>query len=180
VYIVYTEVMSTVIPVRVSREVAQKIEELVSAGRYPNRSTLIREALRRLIVSEAITAQRTALGKVAATVASAMISWNEETVKDVILFGSAARREVTAESDVDLLILIENAESWVVRQHLYDLIYPIIPALQLDVSLIVMDKKSFIHMAEEGDPFALSIMKEGTQLHGDFINEYGKGAFGKG
>jgi len=171
--------MSTVIPVRVSREVAQEIEELVSAGLYPNRSTLIREALRRLIVREGITTQRMTLGKVAATIASTMISWNEKTVKDVILFGSTARGQATAESDVDLLVLVENAEGWVVRQRLYDLIYPIIPALQVDISLIVMDKKGFIHMAEERNPLALSIIEEGTQLHGDFLNEYGKGTFGK-
>jgi len=171
--------MSVVIPVRVSKEVSQKIEELVSAGLYPNRSTLIREALRRLTISEGITAQKTPLGKVVATMTSIMISLNEKTVTDVILFGSIARGQATVESDVDLLILVENAEDWVVRQRLYDLIYPIIPGLGVDISLIVMDKKRFMHMMEEGDSFALSIVREGIQLQGDFLNEYGKSASGK-
>ncbi|MBE0519694.1 nucleotidyltransferase domain-containing protein [Candidatus Bathyarchaeota archaeon] len=171
--------MSVVIPVRVPREVAQKIRELVDAGMYPNRSSLVREALRRFMVSEGMSTQKTALRKFAATLVSIMISWEEKAVTDVILFGSAARGEATVESDIDLLVLVENAEGWMVRQRLYDLIYPVIPALGVDVSLIVMDKKVFIHMAEEGDPFALSIVREGAQLQGSFLDEYSEGTFGK-
>lgn len=172
--------MSAVVPVRVPRKIAEKVKELVDAGVYPNRSILIREALRRLIVSEAMAEQKSSLGKVAAAVASVMIAWNEKSVTDVILFGSVARGEVTAESDVDLLILVDNAEGWVVRRRLYDLIYPIIPALGVDISLIVLDKKRFISMVEEGDPFAFSVISEGKQLHGGVLDECGKGAFGKG
>ena len=174
------KIMSLVIPVRVPREIAQKIKELVDAGLYPNRSDLIREALRRLIVSDGMTAQKSALGKVVATIASAVMAWNEKAVTDVILFGSVARGEAAVESDIDLLVLVENAEGWVVRQRLYDLIYPIILALGVAVSLIVVDKKRFIHMVWEGDPFALSIIQEGIQLHGGFLDEYSKSAFGKG
>jgi predicted nucleotidyltransferase len=171
--------MSVVIPVRVPREVAQKIRELVDAGMYPNRSSLIREALRRFMVSEGMSTQKTALGRFAATLVSIMISWEEKAVTDVILFGSAARGEATAESDIDLLVLVENAEGWMVRQRLYDLIYPVIPALGVDVSLIVMDRKMFVHMAEEGDPFVLSIVREGVQLQGSFLDEYSEDTFGK-
>ena len=174
------KIMSVVVPVRVPREIAQKIKELVNAGLYPNRSDLIREALRRLTVSEGMTAQKSAIGKVAATIASTMIGWNEKTVTDVVLFGSVARGEATVESDIDLLVLVENAEGWVVRQRLYDLIYPIILALGVSVSLIAIDKKRFIHMVGEGDPFALSIIEEGIQLYGGFLDEYSKSAFGKG
>jgi len=172
--------MSAVVPVRVPREVAEKIKELVDAGVYPNRSSLIREALRRLIVSEAMAEQKSNLGKVAATIASVMIAWNEKSVTDVILFGSVARGEGTVKSDVDLLILVDNANGWVVRQHLYDLIYPIIPALGVDISLIVLEKKRFISMVEKGDPFAFSVISEGKQLHGGVLDECGKGAFRKG
>lgn len=174
------ESMSLVIPVRVPREFAQKIKELVDAGLYPNRSELVREALRRLVVSEGMTAQKNNLGKVAATVASAMVFWNEKSVTDVVLFGSMARGEATVGSDVDLLVLVENAEGWVVRQRLYDLVYPIIPALGVDVSLIVIGKKRFIRMVGEGDPFALCVVREGVQLYGGFLDEYSKGAFGEG
>ena len=173
------KIMSVVVPVRIPREVAQKIRELVDAGLYPNRSSLVREALRRFMVSEGMSTQKTALGKFAATLVSIMISWEEKAVTDVILFGSVARGEATAESDIDLLVLVENAEGWMVRQRLYDLIYPVIPALGVDVSLIVMDKKGFIRMVEEGDPFVLSVVREGVQLQGSFLDEYSEGAFGK-
>ncbi len=171
--------MSVVVPVRVPREIAKKIKELVDAGLYPNRSSLIREAIRRFIVSEGVTTQKISLEKVA-TIASTMIAWNEKSVTDVILFGSIARGEATIKSDIDLLVLVENAEGWVVRQRLYELIYPIIPVLGVDVSLIVMDRKRFIRMVEEGDPFALSVISDGVQLYGGFLDEYSKSAFGKG
>ena len=173
------KIMSVVIPVRVPEEVAQKIKQLVDAGLYPNRSSLVREALRRLVASEGASMQRSALGKAVAAIASTMIAWNEKSVTDVILFGSAARGEATVESDVDLLILIEKVEGWVVRQRLYDLIYPIIPSLGVDVSLIVMNKKSFMGMVRDADPFALSVVREGVQLYGGFLAEYSKCTSGK-
>jgi len=172
--------MSAVVPVRVPREVARKIKELVDAGFYPNRSSLVREALRRFMVSEGASMEKTTLGRFAATLVSLMISWGEKAVTDVILFGSVARGEATVESDIDLLVLVEEAEGWRVRQRLYDLIYPVIPALGVDVSLIVIDKRGFVRMARDGDPFALSILGEGVQLWGSFLDEYGEGAFGKG
>jgi Arc/MetJ-type ribon-helix-helix transcriptional regulator len=172
--------MSSVIPVRVPEELAQKVKELVDAGAYSNRSSLIREALRRLVVSEDKSLQRVAVGKLAATLVSVMISWEEKTVKDVVLFGSVARGEASAGSDVDVLVLVEGMEAWRVRQRLYGLVYPVIPCLGVDVSLIVMDRSSFIGMVQAGDPFALSVVKEGIQLYGGFLDEYGKGAFGKG
>jgi len=171
--------MSVAIPVRVPKEIAEKIKQLVDVGLYPNRSTLIREAIRRLVVSEGEVAQKSDLRRVAATLASVIITWEEKKVTDVILFGSVARSKPRDESDVDILILVENAESWVVRQRLYDLIYPIIPVLGVDISLIVIEKKRFIQMVKMREPFALSILKEGIQLHGEFLDEHSKSAFRK-
>jgi len=172
--------MSAVVPVRVSRDVVERVRELVEAGVYPNRSALVREALRRLVASEGVSGQKSVLGRAAVEIASGMIVWNEKTVTDVMLFGSVARGDATLASDVDLLVLVEGAEGWVVRQRLYDLIYPMIPALGVDVSLIVMDRKRFIRMIGDGDPFALSVVREGVQLHGGLLNEYSKGSFGEG
>jgi len=166
--------MSTVVPVRISKELAEKINELVKTGLYSSRSNLIREALRRFIASEQTLTPRTSVGEFAAKLASTIIMWNEKAVTDVILFGSAARGEATAESDVDLLILTEEAQPWRVRQRLYGLIYPIIPLLGVDVSLIVINKNIFASMVREGDPFAISVINEGIKLRGELLNEYGK------
>ena len=124
----------------------------VDAGLYLNRSSLIREALRRFMVSEGMSTRKTALGKFAATLVSIMISWVWKAVTGVILFGSVARGEATVESDINLLVLVENAEGWMVRQRLYDLIYPVIPALGVDVSLIVVDKKVSSTWLKKGIP----------------------------
>ena len=179
VYSAYTKTISEVVPVRIPRELAEKVKKLVDMGIFPNRSFLVREALRRLVVSEGVAAERTNVGSIAARIASIMIVWSEKAVMDIILFGSVARNEATLESDVDLLVLVEDEEGWVVRPHLYDAIYPIILALGVDISLIVLERKLFIRMVETGDPFALSVLNEGLQLHGSLINELGKGAFGK-
>jgi len=171
--------MSVVVPVRVPRELAQKINELISRGLYPSRSDLIRESLRRFIVTESAFTQKTSIGHVVAVLASSLIAWNDKTITDVILFGSTARGEATPESDIDLLVLTTDPEPWKVRQRLYDLVYPIIPAFEVDVSLIVINKKNFIHMAKKQDPFATATINEGKQLQGDFLNEYGKSTHAK-
>jgi len=171
--------MSVVVPVRVPKELAQKINELISRGLYSSRSDLIRESLRRFIVSERAFTQKTSIDHVIAVLASSIIAWNEKTVTDVILFGSTARGEATLESDVDLLVLTEDPEPWKIRQRLYDLVYPIIPAFGVDVSLIVINKKNFIRMTRNQDPFATSTINEGKQLQGDFLTEYSKSTHGK-
>jgi len=172
--------VSAAVTVRVPRSLAQKINELINAGLYSSRSALIREALRRFLVSESPPTRRAWAGTAVATLASTMIAWGERSVTDVILFGSTARGEASAESDIDLLVLVEKAEPWTVRQNLYDLIYPIIPALGVDISLIVMDRDLFTRMAEQGDPFALTVMSEGRQLHGSLLHEHNKGPPRKG
>jgi len=171
--------MSVVVPVRIPEELVQKINELITRGLYSSRSDLIRESLRRFLVSESVFTQKASIGNVVIVLASSMIAWNEKTVTDIILFGSTARGEATLESDVDLLVLTADPEPWKIRQRLYDLIYPIIPAFGVDVSLIVMNEKNFIHMAKSRDPFATSVINEGKQLQGDFLSEHGKSAHAK-
>lgn len=174
VYTLYTKDMSVVVPVRISKELAEKINQLVKIGLYPNRSSLVREAIRRFAASQRVSTQKTTSAHPVATLASTIIAWNEKTVTDVILFGSTARGEATTESDIDLLILTEKTQPWKVRQRLYDLIYPIIPTLEVDISLIVINKDTFTHMTKHKDPFATSIINEGVQLQGDLLNEYSK------
>lgn len=175
IHYVYKAV-SLVIPVRVSKGVAKKIKELVDLGVYPSRSGLVREAVRRLLASEGLSWQRSLLGKAIANLASHIIAWNEESVSDIILFGSVARGEASVESDVDLLVLTENAEAWIIRRRLYDLVYPLVLAFGVDISLIVVEKARFTDMVKRKDPFATSILKEGVQLYGGLLVERGGGA----
>jgi len=172
--------MSVVVPVRIPKELVEEVNKLVRTGLYSSRSILVREAVRRLVASENPRDRKAWIGELAASLVSTMIVWNEKPVTDVILFGSTARGEATAESDVDLLVLTEEATPWKVRRHLYDIIYPIIPVMGIDISLIVVNKEAFMHMIEGGDPFAVSIMNEGIQLHGEVLNEHSRGAHGEG
>lgn len=174
-YNAYTKSMSTVVPVRVPEGLARKMQKLVDAGLYQSRSGLIREAIRRLIASEGSVAQKAIIVKLVATLVSMIISLEEKSATDVILFGSVARGEAEEESDVDVLVLIESVKGWRVRQRLYDLIYPVILASGVNVSLIIINKESFVSMVEDRDPFALSIINEGVQLYGSFLNEHSKG-----
>ena len=172
--------MSVVIPVRVPRELAEKIDQLVKFGLYSSRSNLMREAIRRFAASEHAFTSKIMDKQLIATLASSIIAWNEKTTVDIILFGSTARGEATTESDVDLLILTEEAHPWVVRQRLYDLIYSLIAVLEVDISLIVISKETFTKMIKDKDPFAISIINEGVQLHGGLLNEHSKSTYGKG
>jgi Arc/MetJ-type ribon-helix-helix transcriptional regulator len=171
--------MSSVIPVRVPEEVAQKVRELVEAGVFPSRSSLVREALRRLIVYEGTSAKKADLRRLVASLVSVLISWEESMVTDVVLFGSVARGESSEGSDVDVLVLVEGKRAWRIRQRLYSLIYPVMVALDVDVSLIVIGKRDFAGMVQAEDPFAVSVVREGIQLYGRFLNECGKGTPGK-
>jgi len=171
--------MSVVVPVKIPKELAKELNELVKNGLYSSRSNLVREAMRRLAASESPQAQKASIEELAANLASTMIAWNERPVTDVIFFGSSARGEATTESDVDLLVLTEEAHPWRVRRHLYDVIYPIIPVLGIDISLIVINRESFRHMIERADPFAFSVINEGIQLHGEFLNEHRKSTHGE-
>jgi len=171
--------MSVVVPARIPKKMVEEINELVRTGLYSSRSNLVREAVRRLAASESPRAQKASISELAANLASTMIAWNEKRATDVILFGSSARGEATTESDVDLLVLTEEAQPWRVRRRLYEIIYPIIPVMGIDISLIVVNKEAFVHMIKVGDRFAISVIDEGIQLHGAFLDEYRRSAHGE-
>ncbi|MEM1582406.1 MAG: nucleotidyltransferase domain-containing protein [Candidatus Bathyarchaeia archaeon] len=128
--------------------------------------------------SEESISRETPLRKIASLVSS-IIAWNEGSVSDVILFGSVARGEENVESDVDLLVLVEGSEGWAIRRRLYDLIYPIITSLGVDISLIVIEKKQFVKMVKAGEPFAKSVLIDGVQLYG-MLAEHHRGSFTEG
>jgi len=172
--------MSVVVPVRVPKDLAEEINHLVKIGFYSSRSSLMREAIRRFAASEHAFTSKTMNKRLVATLASSIITWNEKTMVDIILFGSTARGEATTESDIDLLILTEEAHPWKVRQRLYDLIYSLIAVLEVDISLIVINKEVFTEMIKDKDPFAISIINEGVQLQGGLLNEHSKSTHGKG
>jgi uncharacterized protein len=68
-------------------------------------------------------------------------------LKGVILYGSMARGEATASSDIDLLVLLEQPMDYFVElRRLVDMLYPI----QLEAEQLISAKPASIHDFELG------------------------------
>ncbi len=152
-------------PSRLPPDLVRGIDRLVKSGRYANRSEVVKEATR-LLLSSGDLPPPSSLAKVAARVVSLIVAWNTPTVESVVLYGSVARGEATSQSDIDILIIVSQGKPWQIRKTLYELIYPVIAGLGLDISLTVFSRDSWLGMLRQGDPFATSVLKEGLLLWG--------------
>ncbi len=157
--------MSRVVPTRLPAELAKGVDALVKSGRYANRSEVIKEATKLLLSSGGLPA-RLAMAKVAARLVSVLVAWNSLGVESVTLYGSVARGEAGSQSDVDILVVVDKGEPWKIRRSLYELIYPIIVVLGVDISLMIVRREDWLDMLRSSDPFALSVLKEGRPLWG--------------
>ncbi len=137
----------------------------MKTGRFSNRSEAIKEATRSLLSSGELPSSA-AMARAAAQLTCLMITWNTPTVEAVVLYGSLARGTAGPESDVDLLVLLGRGEAWKLRRQLYDLVYPVLASLGVDISLNVLAKTTWQEMLRQNDPLARSILKEGVALWG--------------
>ncbi len=158
--------MSRVVPARLPPDLARGIDRLVKSGRFANRSEVIKEATR-LLLSAGDMPPPSSMARSAARLVSLLVEWNTPDVKAIVLFGSLARGELTSQSDIDILVIIRRGRPWKVRRTLYEVIYPVIAALGVDVSLLVLDRGAWLSMVQQGDPLAASILKEGVLLRGN-------------
>jgi predicted nucleotidyltransferase len=89
-------------------------------------------------------------------------NYSENIIK-IIMFGSAARRKRTRESDVDLLIITTNK-----RQSVKDEIsmsaFDIMLKNNIVLSPIVMDKETYEWYRKYRDPFYNNIMRDGVDI----------------
>src|SRR5437667_2555563 len=161
--IVYS--MSRVVPARLPAELVRGVDALVKSGRYANRSEVIKEATRLLLSSGGLP-PRLAMARVAARLVSALVAWNSLGVESVTLYGSVARGEAGSQSDVDILVIVDKGEPWRIRRSLYELIYPVIAVLGVDISFMVVRREDWLDMLGNGDPFAALVLKEGRPLWG--------------
>ena len=80
-------------------------------------------------------------------------------IKKVILYGSYVRGEATADSDIDLLVLVgESLDPFEVRESLSDLLFDIILDEGELVSVIVVPERLYENY---NSPFMLNVRKEG-------------------
>jgi predicted nucleotidyltransferase len=157
--------MSRVVPARLPAELARGVDALVKSGRYANRSEVIKEATRLLLSSGGLPPP-SSMARVAARLVSSLVAWNSDGVESVTLYGSVARGEAGSQSDVDILVVVDKGEPWRVRRVLYELIYPVIAVLGVDISLMVVRREDWLDMLGSSDPFAVSVLNEGRTLWG--------------
>ncbi|MFQ5772736.1 MAG: nucleotidyltransferase domain-containing protein [bacterium] len=83
-----------------------------------------------------------------------------EGIKKVILHGSCVRSETTRDSDIDILVLVDQSlNPFEVRESLSDLLFDIILNEGELVSVIVVPEDFF---ESYNSPFILNVKKEGV------------------
>ncbi len=157
--------MSRVVPARLPAELVKGVNALVKSGRYTNRSEVIKEATRLLLSSGGLPSP-SSMAKVAVRLVSVLVAWNSLEVESATLYGSVARGDAGSESDIDILVVVDKGEPWRIRRSLYELIYPVIAVLGVDISFMVVRREDWLDMLGEGDPFAASVLREGRPLWG--------------
>jgi predicted nucleotidyltransferase len=79
----------------------------------------------------------------------------------VILFGSAARGEADADSDLDVLVIKDTPEPFVQRLEVMAKLCP--PGVHADILVYTPDELQ--RMVEDGNPFILRALEEGRVIY---------------
>ncbi len=83
-------------------------------------------------------------------------------VKNILLFGSFYKRNYTPESDVDILIIVEETEApFLQRRDIFIRFFQNIP---FDVNILVYTEMEIKKMQKEGNDFINGIMNESIDL----------------
>lgn len=86
---------------------------------------------------------------------------------DIVLFGSIARQEADEESDLDLLIVIREEATHLVRNQISDIVFEINLKYDTNISIVVLEKTKWDNGVMHITPFYKEIEREGV-----YINEY--------
>ena len=85
-----------------------------------------------------------------------------DKIREIILYGSHARGEATKDSDIDLLVLIDDTiDPFEVRRSLSDLLFDILLEKGELVSVVVLPKTFFENY---NYPFVINVRKEGIRV----------------
>ena len=162
--------MGLAVPTKLDVKLVEALDRLVSEGFYVSRSEAIREAVRKL-TAEQYVSLRNFLSVVAKIASEVVVLFFGDCVTDVVVFGSVSRGDVTIDSDIDLLVLLQNRKDYSkFRRALHERVYPISLASNTPITLVVMAREEFIFWAKSEFSFAREIVNEGLQLHGDVLS----------
>jgi len=86
----------------------------------------------------------------------------EEKIRGIILYGSHARGEATNDSDIDILVLIDDSlDPFEVRKSLSDLLFDILLEHGELISVVVLPEGFF---KEYNYPFMINVKREGIRV----------------
>lgn len=86
-----------------------------------------------------------------------------ESIEKILLIGSYARGDQTAESDVDLVVLLK-ASSEDLRDRIYDYLVDFMLDYEVDISLKLIDHTTFNEWRRQAEPFTRSVEMEGIEV----------------
>jgi predicted nucleotidyltransferase len=99
--------------------------------------------------------------------------WRElaaKTVRNVTIFGSAARGEDTPGSDLDLLVVTAAADQVAaVHERLVDASMEVFRRFGLSLSPVVLAFDQLVRQAEDGDPFVGDVIRDGRHVAGEAV-----------
>ncbi len=83
---------------------------------------------------------------------------------EIILYGSHARGQAQAESDVDLLVLLDEEVLAETKRHIHDLLYDIALAEDVVISSIIVSNRKWNLPLSQATPLYQIIQKEGIKV----------------
>jgi predicted nucleotidyltransferase len=86
-----------------------------------------------------------------------------DRIEHVWLFGSKIRGDADAESDIDLLIVVQQAD-WATQRAIVQLAFQIDMTYRTVLSPHIVDRRRFAQGQAWREPLCTSIMAEGTDL----------------
>ena len=82
----------------------------------------------------------------------------------IILYGSQARGQAQPESDVDLLVLLDQEVPSATKKHIHDLLYDIALAEDVVISSIIKNRRKWNLPISQATPLYQTIQKEGIKV----------------
>ncbi|GAB6283708.1 MAG: nucleotidyltransferase domain-containing protein [Ignavibacterium sp.] len=88
-----------------------------------------------------------------------------EKVKKIILFGSYARGDFDEESDVDILVIVNDENLNYYKKKRTEIISDYLNKEEIFLSIII-EKSSLVERYKNDSPFLINVNKEGKVLYG--------------